>query len=101
MSTFTKEQMAFLSKYEDRMETAYHARWCRAMMARDYESVWQLWHEVSGENLEHHANCGSCVLSLMSRVGAAYFKQKEAEARVQLNKSKATAKRSVKVKTSK
>jgi len=93
--------MTVLSGYEDRLGTAYRAQWCRAMQKQDYETVYQLWQEVSGESLEHNANCGSCVLHLMSRVGKAYFTQKESEARVQVAKVKATAKRSVKVKTSK
>ena len=101
MIKFSKEQMAVLAKYEDRLGTAYRAQWCRAMQKQDYETVYDLWKTVSGEALEHNANYGSCVLHLMSRVGAAYFNQKEAEERVQVSKVKATAKRSVKVKTSK
>ena len=101
MIRFTKEQMTVLSSYEDRLGTAYRAQWCRAMQKQDYETVYQLWQEVSGESLEHNANCGSCVLHLMSRVGAAYFAQKDAEARVKTSKVKANAQRSVKVKTSK
>lgn len=93
--------MAVLAKYEDRLGTAYRAQWCRAMQKQDYETVYQLWQTVSGESLEHNSNCGSCVLHLMARVGSAYFNQKEAEARVQVSKAKTTAKRSVKVKTSK
>lgn len=98
---FTKEQMNTLAQFEDRLGTAYRAQWCRAMTRTDYETVYQLWKDVSGEALEHNANCQSCVLHLMSRCGAAYFAQKESEQRVQLSKAKATAKRSVKVKTSK
>lgn len=71
------------------------------MQKSDYETVWQLWKSVSGESLEHNANCGSCVLRLMSRVGAAYFTQKEDDERVRLARIKATAKRSVKVNTKK
>ena len=101
MIKFNKEQMAVLAKYEDRLGTAYRAQWCRAMQKSDYEEVYRVWQAASGESLEHNANCGSCVLHLMSRVGAAYFAQKDAEARVKTSKVKATAQRSVKVKTSK
>ena len=101
MIRFSKEQMTTLAKYEDRLGTAYRAQWCRAMQKADYEEVYQVWQAASGESLEHNANCGSCVLHLMSRVGAAYFAQKDAEAQVKTSKVKATAQRSVKVKTSK
>lgn len=93
--------MEMLGRYEYRLGTAYRAQWCSAMQKSDYETVWQLWKSVSGESLEHNANCGSCVLRLMSRVGAAYFDQKEDDERVRLARIKATAKRSVKVNTKK
>lgn len=98
MIRFTKEQMETLERYEYRLGTAYRAKWCSAMQKRDYDTVWQLWKDASGESLERNANCGGCVLRLMSRVGAAYFAQREDEERVRLAKVKATAKRSVRIK---
>lgn len=96
MTRFTKEQMDVLAGYEDRLGTATRAQWCRAMMKRDYDTVWELWHAASGESLERNANCGSCVLHLMARVGAAYFAQKGEEETKTRTRTKTATKRSIK-----
>lgn len=101
MTTFTKEQMAALSVYEERLRTASRSQWCRAVTGAQFREVYGIWKEASGEILDNNANCGSCVLRLFARCGAAYYAQLEAEARVKTVKAKATTQRSVKVKTKK
>ena len=94
---FTEEQMTFLAEFEDRMTTAVRSQWCRGLQSYQYEQIYALWREVSGTNIERNPNCASCVLTLLTDVGRAYFAQKEAAERVQVKQAKATAKRSVKI----
>ena len=83
------------------MGTAVRSQWARALQSDHYNAIYDLWKSVSGTDVPRNANCASCILTLLTDVGRAYFAQKEAEERVQLSKAKTTAQRSVKVRAKK
>lgn len=78
VKSFSAEQMAALSRFEDNMRTAVRADWCRALGMAGTREVYDIWISVGGI-ATFDPNCATCTVRLMKEVGAAYFAQKESE----------------------
>lgn len=72
------EQMAILSKYEDRIGTAVRSNWASPVSATELQVIVDILNGVTGGNRRVNANCASCILEILTDVGRLYFEQKQA-----------------------
>lgn len=90
--TFTKEQLKLLSQFEGNFHTAIHADWSRAIGKSGTELLSSIWKDATGDSSPVNSNCSHCVLALIKKVGAAYYRDIEemekAEAKVSKMKSR-------------
>ena len=89
MKELSTEQMAYLSRFEDRMRTATNSNWCSPVSTSELQEITNILNYVTETNRRANANCASCILETLTDIGRIYFAQKEA------------AKKKVEVKTAK
>ena len=77
--TYTNEQFAELSKFEDNFRTATSTPtgWTRRIAIPDQRRIKAIYTEATGERVPYNIGCGNCLLSLLKKAGKLYFADKE------------------------
>lgn len=76
---FTREEMAFLSSYEDRFRTSIAHRYALPIPQSELRRIHATFVAATGNRGRFNGTCGACLLHLMQDCGAKYFAQLEAE----------------------
>ena len=76
--TYTNEQFAELSKFEDNFRTATSTPtgWTRRIAIPDQRRIKSIYTEATGERVPYNIGCGNCLLSLLKKAGKLYFADK-------------------------
>lgn len=72
--TFTTEQLQTLSQWEDNFRTAVRARWARNPGRSALRVIYDIYTAATGDQRRFSDNCSTCILSLLTDCGNAYFK---------------------------
>ena len=75
--TFTKEQLEFLSVYEDRFHTAIHLNYYRNVTNAALNKIANVYDEATGTKTNRNFGCSACIMNYLREVGKLYFKDKE------------------------
>ena len=76
--TYTNEQFAELSRFEDNFRTATSTPtgWTRRIAIPDQRRIKAIYTEATGERVPFNIGCGNCLLSLLKKAGKLYFADK-------------------------
>lgn len=78
--TYTAEQFAELSKWEENFRTALgtHTGWTKRVSVPDQRRIRAIYMEATGDRIPFNFGCGTCLLNLLKRAGKRYFDDKAA-----------------------
>lgn len=72
--TFTTEQLTTLSAWEENFRTAVNAKWARNPGRSALRTIYDIYTSATGDRRRFSDNCSTCILSLLTDCGNAYFK---------------------------
>ena len=78
MRPFNKEELDFLSKYEDRYRTASELNYVRNLEPRYLNQIKKIYDDATGEVYSLNTTCSHCVLTFIKKVGLKYNEDKAA-----------------------
>ena len=95
--TFTKDQLETLSRYEQYFHTATKANYTRNPGRTALAEIHQIYTSATGSRIRLNTGCGQCIFSLVKSCAVAYYKDKDALAKMEEQKKEVKADDEVKV----
>lgn len=77
MKNLTEEEFEFLSKYEDRFNSAATANYVRAIPSGIVHKMREIYSRLIEKPYAMNENCGSCILNLCRKIKPVYDEYKE------------------------
>lgn len=77
MEKLTQEEFDYLSKYEDRLNTAKTANYTRAVPSGIVHKMREIYSRLIGKYYSMNENCGSCILALLKKLYTPYYEYKQ------------------------
>ena len=71
--TFTTEQLQTLFQWEEHFRTAVRAKWARNPGRSALRTIYDIYTAATGDKRRFSDNCSTCILSLLTDCGNAYF----------------------------